>query len=260
MMTSVWPRVREQITDLPIAIASRIDVTPAWKSTSSRGMTKNRRVRVQLPQVHEPKAADLHVGGQLGTLRGVGLPRPRAGRGDDEVDVETADGLDQRRVVTALEAGRAHHPPRCGADSSRGEEPGVDHERGQHDPIRRHPQVVDEHATLRVCVDQDEVQGPSESERPEEPDLHRRRHDVSDHGVTRASAPRDLQQDGERQADLLTVGEDDVVTPAVQEAHRRQEASDAAESFQEWRKASEPLPAALATSRSSASIAPASSR
>ena len=33
-ITSVWPRVRVQTTALPIAIASRIVVIPAWKSVS----------------------------------------------------------------------------------------------------------------------------------------------------------------------------------------------------------------------------------
>ena len=42
MFVSIWPAVRVHTTALPIDIASRIVVMPAWKSTSTSGIFVSR--------------------------------------------------------------------------------------------------------------------------------------------------------------------------------------------------------------------------
>ena len=76
---------------------------PAWKSVSCERHDDERGVGVQLAQLEQVVAA------RPSTLAGMSRPaelswslRPRAGGGDDDVDVEPAHRLDQRRVVAQL--------------------------------------------------------------------------------------------------------------------------------------------------------------
>ena len=117
-IVSVWPVVRVQTTARPIDIASRIVVIPAWKSVSCSGTTTNGGVGVELAQVEQVEAARPRRSPGRRCRPSVGALRPRAGGGDDDVDVEAAHRLDERRVVAQLLADGADHRPRPGARST----------------------------------------------------------------------------------------------------------------------------------------------
>ena len=94
---------------LPIAIASRIVVMPAWKSVSTEWHDDERRVGVQLAQLLVVVGADRDVRGQLRRRAESVVARPVARRADAHVHVEVARGGDQRRVVAELQPGAADH-------------------------------------------------------------------------------------------------------------------------------------------------------